>query len=150
MKWLRLFSAFALSILLAPALSADTMETSRETDTHIFYFNVLNSSFLAPEIAQQYNIARSNYRAVLNLAVHEKTADGSKAIPALLEGTVTNIVQQQAKLDFQEIREGQALYYLSDFRISDDDLLTFKVTIRTHADAPGYELEFKRRVYTNH
>lgn len=149
MKWLSLICAFALSFTLAPAVSADATETSRETDTHIFYFNVLNSAFLTPEIAQQYGINRSNYRAVLNLAVHEKTAAGSKAIPVILEGSVTNIVQQQRALEFQEVNESQALYYLSDFRISDDDLLTFKLLIKTHADAPGYELNFKRRVYTS-
>lgn len=149
MKWLSLICAFALSLVLAPVVNADNIETSRETDSHIFYFNVLNSAFLTPDIAQQYGIKRSNYHAVLNLSVHEKTADGSKAVPVILQGTVANIVQQQRALEFQEVREGQALYYLSDFRISNDDLLTFNLLIKTHADAPGYELNFKRRVYTS-
>lgn len=148
MKWLSLICAFALSLTLTTVAQADATETSRETDTHIFYFNVTNTAFLAPDIARQYGIDRSNYRAMLNLSVHEKTDSGSKAVPVIVNGTITNIVQQQRKLQFQEVEEGQALYYLSDFRISNDDLLTFKLQIKTHADAPGYELNFKRRVYT--
>lgn len=148
MKLLALLSTFLLSALLAPIATADIEETSRETDTHIFYFNVFNSTFLSPEIAQQYGLTRSKTSAFLNLAVHEKSASGDKAIPVILQGTVTNIVQQQRKLNFKEIVEGEAIYYLSDFRITDDDVLTFDIKVRTHADSPGYDLRFKRRVFT--
>ena len=148
MKWLTLFTSMLFSILLAPAVaSAGVEETTRETDTHIIHFNVFNSSFLTPEIAKQYGLKRSNYHAMLNLAVHEKGSPEDKPIPVLLQGTVTNIVQQQRSLEFKEIQEGSAIYYLSDFRISDDDLLTFDIKIRTNADSPGYDLRFKRRVY---
>lgn len=148
MKFLALLSTLMLSALLAPLASADIEETSRETDTHVFYFNVFNSTFLSPDIAQQYGLTRSKTSALLNLAVHEKGKPSDKAIPVILQGTVTNIVQQQRKLDFKEIVEGDAIYYLSDFRITDDDVLTFDIKIRTHADSPGYDLRFKRRVYT--
>lgn len=149
MKLLTLFSTLMLSLLLAPLATADIEETSRETDTHIFYFNVFNSTFLTPEVAQQYNLKRSKTGALLNLAVHEKGNSGDKAIPVILQGTVTNIVQQQRELKFMEIIEGDAIYYLSDFRITNDDVLTFDIKIRTHADSPGYDLRFKRRVYTD-
>ncbi|MEZ5523748.1 MAG: DUF4426 domain-containing protein [Pseudomonadales bacterium] len=149
MKFTALFSSLMLSLLLAPAAIAEIDETSRETDGHIIYFNVFNSTFLTPEVAQQYGLTRSNYRAILNLAVHEKSTPEGKPIRAILEGTVTNIVQQQRDLQFKEIVEGDAIYYLSDFRITDDDLLTFDIKVRTHADSPGYDLRFKRRVYTS-
>jgi len=147
MKWLALFSSLLFSVLLAPLVNAGVEETTRETDTHIIHFNVFNSSFLTPEIAKQYGLKRSNYYAILNIAVHEKGDQKDKPIPVLLQGTSTNIVQQQRNLEFKEIQEGDAIYYISDFRISDDDLLTFDIKIRTHADSPGYDLSFKRRVY---
>jgi len=147
MKHLALLSSLLLSLLFMPAASAGVEETTRETDTHIIHFNVFNSSFLTPEIAKQYNLKRSNYYAILNIAVHEKGDSEDKPIPVLLQGTATNIVQQQQKLEFKEIDEGRAIYYLSTFRISDDDLLTFDIKIRAHADSPGYDLRFKRRVY---
>lgn len=148
MKLLTLLSTLMLSLLLAPLATADIEKTSRETDTHTFYFNVFNSTFLTPEIAQQYNLKRSKTSALLNLAVHEKGDSRDKAIPVILQGTVTNIVQQQRELEFKEIVEGDAIYYLSDFRVTNDDVLTFDINIRTHADSPGYDLRFKRRVYT--
>jgi len=147
MKWLTLFTSLLLSVLIAPTVSAGVEDTTRETDTHIIHFNVFNSSFLTPEIAKQYNLKRSNYYAILNIAVHEKGEAEDKPIPVLLQGTATNIVQQQRNLEFKEIIEGSAIYYVSDFRISDDDLLTFDIKIRTNADSPGYDLSFKRRVY---
>lgn len=148
MKWLPLISSLLLSTLLAASASAGVEETTRETDTHIIHFNVFNSSFLTPEIAKQYGLKRSKYHSMLNLAVHEKGATQDKPIPVLLQGTITNIVQQQRALEFIEIQEGSAIYYLSDFRVTDDDLLTFDIKIRTNADSPGYDLQFKRRVFT--
>ena len=148
MKWLPLISSLLLSTLLATSAKAGVEETTRETDTHIIHFNVFDSSFLTPEIAQQYGLKRSNYHSMLNLAVHEKGSPEDKPIPVLLQGTVTNIVQQQRALEFIEIQEGSAIYYLSDFRVTDDDLLTFDIKIRTNADSPGYDLKFKRRVFT--
>jgi len=147
MKWLTLFTSLLFSILITLNVNAGVEETTRETDTHIIHFNVFNSSFLTPEIAKQYDLKRSNYYAILNIAVHEKGASEDKPIPVLLQGTATNIVQQQQKLEFQEIDEGRAIYYLSTFRINDDDLLTFDIKIRANADSPGYDLSFKRRVY---
>ena len=149
MKWLPLLSSLLLSLLLTTPASAGAEETTRETDTHIIHFNVFDSSFLTPEIAQQYGLKRSNYHAMLNLAVHEKTDAADKPIPVILQGTVTNIVQQQRTLKFKEVQEGKAIYYLTDFRVTDDDLLTFDIKIRTNADAPGYDLRFKRRVFTS-
>ena len=148
MKWLPLISLLLLSTLLATSAKAGVEETTRETDTHIIHFNVFDSSFLTPEIAQQYDLKRSNYHSMLNLAVHEKGSSEDKPIPVLLQGTVTNIVQQQRALEFIEIQEGSAIYYLSDFRVTDNDLLTFDIKIRTNADSPGYDLKFKRRVFT--
>ncbi|MEH6357758.1 MAG: DUF4426 domain-containing protein [Pseudomonadales bacterium] len=148
MKWFPLISSLVLSTLLIGTANAGVEETTRETDTHIIHFNVFNSSFLTPEIAQQYGLKRSKYHSMLNLAVHEKGATEDKPIPVILQGTVTNIVQQQRSLEFQEIQEGSAIYYISDFRVTDDDLLTFDIKIRTNADSPGYDLKFKRRVFT--
>jgi hypothetical protein len=127
--------------------NAGVEETSRETDTHIIHFNLFNSSMLSPEIAKQYNLKRSKYYAILNISVQEKDEQGNKSVPVLLQGTASNIVQQQRKLEFKQIDEGDAIYYLSVFRISNDDLLTFDIKIRTTADSPGYDLSFKRRVY---
>lgn len=149
MKWLSLISSLVLSTLLIGAANAGIEETTHETDTHIIHFNVFNSSFLTPEIAQQYGLKRSKYHSMLNLAVHEKGATEDKPVPVILNGTITNIVQQQRSLEFQEIQEGSAIYYISNFRVTDNDLLTFDIKIRTSADSPGYDLKFKRRVFTD-
>jgi hypothetical protein len=147
MKLLVLLSSLLFTALFVPLANAGVEETSRETDTHIIHFNLFNSSMLSPEIAKQYNLKRSKYYAILNISVQEKDEQGNKSVPVLLQGTASNIVQQQRKLEFKQIDEGDAIYYLSVFRISNDDLLTFDIKIRTTADSPGYDLSFKRRVY---
>ena len=147
MKLLALLSSLLFTALFVPLANAGVEETSRETATHIIHFNLFNSSLLSPEIAKKYNLKRSNYYAILNISVQEKDEQGNKSVPVLLQGTASNIVQQQRKLEFKQIDEGDAIYYLSVFRISNDDLLTFDIKIRTTADSPGYDLSFKRRVY---
>lgn len=149
MKYLLLISSLLFSTLFITSANAGVEDTSRETDTHIIYFNVFNSSFLTPEIAEKYNLKRSKYHSMLSLTVHEKGATEGKSVPVLVQGTITNIVQQQRSLEFVEVDEGNTVYYLSDFRVTDDDLLRFDIKIRANAESPSYNLQFKRRVFTD-
>ena len=77
MKLLALLSSLLLSMLFMPAASAGVEETTRETDTHIIHFNVFNSSFLTPEIAKQYDLKRSKYYSMLNIAVRAARSAGN-------------------------------------------------------------------------
>ncbi len=79
------------------------------------YYSVVNTTFLDPKIASTYGIARGEKRAIINLAVRENLADGSTSRAMKLQGRTWDLIQSQT-LEFTEVREGDAIYYIAKFQ----------------------------------
>ncbi|MCZ6828859.1 MAG: DUF4426 domain-containing protein [Gammaproteobacteria bacterium] len=140
--------AFILLLLLTPivAMSAHAQQSERFGPYEVHY-SVVNSTFLSPEISAQYGIARGKTRAILNLAVREHQADGATlARPAELQGRTWDLFQNQF-FEFQEIREGEAIYYIGEFKFSDKELRFFDVLILPEGASRSYQLRFQHKVY---
>ena len=111
-------------------------------------YSAFNSSFISPEIASTYSITRGKNRGRVNIAVLPNNADantGGKA--ALVRGYVSNIIAQQQNLEFFEVSEGTATYYLAPFRFENEDFMTFKIRVQPDPDKPAEEISFQRTFY---
>jgi Domain of unknown function (DUF4426) len=110
--------------------------------------SVFGSKFIDESIASQYNLARGNDRALLNLSIVKSDAGGNmRGLPAKVSGVVANLMQQQKALKFIEIREGDAVYYLAPFRIHNEEVLHFSVTVEH--DNKAYDLKFTKKLYVD-
>ena len=70
-----------------------------------------------------------------------------EGIAANLEGTATNILNRVVPLEFREIREGKAIYYVADVRFSDGDVLTFKVDAQAEGQKRPYHVEWQQKFW---
>ena len=114
------------------------------------YFSVLNSSFISEDIASIYKLTRGADRAIINIAVVKKTGDtDSFGLPAKLTGSIANLMQQQKTLDFTEIKETNATYYLASFRFSNEEMLRFKVSVDAGQTGRPFEIEFTKKLYVD-
>ena len=137
----------ALMLCLLVATAGAQTETERDFGDYIVYFNVVNSSFLTPEVAEQYDIIRSRRSAIITIAVHKKSAQDTVPVKAIIKGNVRNIVGQLRALEFLRVQEGKAIYYLSDFRVADNESLDFEINIRPDANTRGFDLDFTKQVF---
>jgi hypothetical protein len=110
------------------------------------HYSVLNTTFLAPDVAATYGIVRGENRGILTLAVREHLAGGSETRPMLLQGRTWDLIQNQ-DLDFVEIREGQAVYYIADFKFINEEWRFFEVTFRPEGADQTYTFQFKHQLY---
>jgi hypothetical protein len=108
--------------------------TSYAMENHIVYYNVFNSSMITPDIARIHNLIRAKDRVYLNVAVVKKT--GGNAIPAIISGQHRNLMQQKFDLEFIEIKETTATYYLAPIRFNNEEILHIDITA---APADGSE-----------
>lgn len=129
--------------LAASAVAED--RPFREFGNYRVYYSAFNSSFVTPEVAAAYQIERGRDRGLINIAVVPAKAIGGRA--ALVSGHVSNIFAQRQKLEFLEIREGEAVYYLAPFRFENEDSLTFDVTVKPAPDLPSHTLSFQQTFY---
>lgn len=109
---------------------AAVAEQSVENDTHVIHYNALSASFLSPSVAKQYGITRSKTRGLLNIAVLKKTAD-SKTIPvtAKVKARAVNLNSQTKNFAMREINEGEAIYYIGDFPVRNEETLKFIIDV---------------------
>ncbi|TCK16512.1 DUF4426 domain-containing protein [Marinobacterium mangrovicola] len=114
------------------------------------HYNAFNSSFITPEVAQQYDLTRSQYRALVNVAVLRLEEDGSKTpVRAQIRGEAANLLQQAQQLEFKLIDEGNALYYLGSFRFTEDEKLSINLQVQPDANADPYNIEFEQTFYVD-
>jgi len=110
------------------------------------HYSVVNTTFLEPKVASTYDITRGKKRAILNLAVREHTGNGTEPRPMELEGRTWDLIQNQF-LEFREIREGPAIYYIAPFRFINEEWRFFEVHFRPQGAEQTYTLKFRHQLY---
>jgi hypothetical protein len=110
---------------------------------------VLPTTFIAPEVAAEYGITRGKRRGLVNIAVREHLEDGTvvnRAVP--LRGESWDLTARRVDLDFREIREGPAVYYIAGFRFLEREWRHFEVSFSPRDGAEPYVFRFKRQMYS--
>lgn len=103
-----------LAVLIPNALADEKFSVSEGGYT--VYYSAFPSSFLDPDIAQRYHIDRSDDRAVVNISVRKGKAGtaATAATTAAVTGKVSDLIHSR-ELNFREIREKDAVYYIAEF-----------------------------------
>jgi hypothetical protein len=140
-----LLTLFGILLLATKAFAEDNYV--KTFDDYEVHYSVFNTSFLTPQVAQGYNIVRSGSRALMNIAVLKKQPDGSmKNVTAIVTGEQYDLVRHDP-LEFKEVREEHAIYYLSSFEFQNRATLYFTVMIQPDPNQPAYKLEFNKMLY---
>src|SRR5690606_4735292 len=139
-----------MMILVASLLLSSAAAFGQESATKIFddnkvYYSAFNSSFISAEVASIYKITRGKDKGLVNIAVVPEGAEAGTT--ALVGGAVNNLIQQQQTLDFIEIREGEAVYYLAPFKFDNEDPLTFTIQARPARSHQTSTLTCQRTFY---
>ncbi|MBN3562344.1 DUF4426 domain-containing protein [Aliamphritea spongicola] len=114
------------------------------------HYNAFNSTFLQPNVAQSYGIKRGKTRGLLNVSVLEKQADGStKPVVAVVNGKATNLTSQEQALNFRQIRETNALYYIAEYAFTDDQVLRFNLQVQADPNSAATNIKFEQRFYAD-
>lgn len=128
-----------LGLLLSLGVAAEQKITSGALDIHYIVFN---SSFLQPEIAKAAGLERGKNIAVLNVS---PLRDG-KGEKSTVTGTLTNLMSQAKTLQFREIDEGDAVYYIAQFPIDGRELLKFDIRL-VDGTGQSHSLKFNQEVF---
>ena len=138
---IRLVQLCTLTLLLVAAgASAEQKKLLGAWEVH---YVLVPTTFLNKDIAADYQIERGRDRALVNISILDK--DGNPVV-ADVSGQVLNLLSQSTTLEFREVTEGPAVYYLADVRHSDQDVLRFEIQI-IPPDQTTQVLKFQQRVY---
>jgi hypothetical protein len=150
MRKMRLLILLLCGIAATGRLCAQDDISVRSGAYEIFY-SAFNTSFLSPEVASAIGAVRAKNRGMVNISIVRHFADGQQQAVAAktIEGSTFNLLHRET-LDFQEVVETNARYYLATFNINNDnELIVIDVAVRPEGEAKPIELSFKRHFYLN-
>ena len=121
-------------------------EQAKRFGDYIVYYNTLTTDMLNPDVAREYDIQRSRSRAMINISIIRQS--DKHAVPAELKVTSGMLTGHKQNLTMQEIREGDAIYYVSDFPVAHRDTLSFTVRVRPEGSRQSHTFEFEKQFFT--
>ena len=136
------------SALLAIAfVSASSAENMKKMDNINVHYIALGSTFLTPEIAKAYGIERSRYKGLVNISVLDNTQKGNPSKTVVINGKARNDVGQIKSLDFMEVKEGDAVYYLAQVSYTNEETIYFDINITDKGQQ--HNLTFSQKFYVD-
>ncbi|QBF81900.1 DUF4426 domain-containing protein [Shewanella maritima] len=145
LRQLSLALVFAALTLINASVHAEQKQVVGQFEIH---YIALDSTFITPEVASTYGIKRSRYNGLVNITVLDTRQDGNPAVAVDIKGFAKNLLDARAELEFKEIREGQAIYYIAQVPFRDEEVIHFNLAIR-HDNELNTSLKFKQKFYVN-
>lgn len=137
------WTTLLLTALFTMPTLAGQFKTIKDVEVH---YSAFNSTFLTAKVARSYQLKRNGYSAILNISVLDNSQAGKPAITATLTGSARNLIGQTRELEFRQVKEGDAIYYLAEFPISDEEQLTFNIDVNAGIKGTG-ALKFSQKFY---
>ena len=121
---------------------------SKDFGDYVVHFNAISTDQLTPQVARAYNIVRSKNRALLNVSIVKKEPGTSgTSVPGSVAALVANDTGQVKDTNIREIREGEAVYYVADFAVSDSETLVFTIDVTPINETSRFSVRFIRTFY---
>lgn len=138
-------AVFALFLFAQGVLATEQFE--KRSGEYTVYYSLFPSSFLLPDIAEKVGITRGRNHTVLNVSVRRAdTENTNREQSALVKGTSSDLVHNKP-LEFIEVREQGAIYYLAEIETSNPARLYFDLQVSPNPNKPPIEIKFNREVY---
>ena len=137
-------------LFLSSSLTSVYAENSMNFGDYVVHYNAFRSDTLTPEIAKAYQITRRNNRMVVNITVLKRQADGKTTpVKAKVEGFASNLSGQVKNLEFKEIVDGEAIYYITQDQVSHQETLKFEIKASPQGAGITGTVKFKQQFFTD-
>ncbi len=123
-------------------------ENSTAIPGYTIHHNAIPCAALDPTIAKQHGIQRSKYRGMLNVSViKNETGTTGKPASAVVMAKATNILGQLISIPIRQVTEGDAVYYIGEFRITDQETLNFELKVKPRGETRFYTAKLSQQFF---
>lgn len=137
-----LVRAVIVALLLVGASVANSEQFERYGPWRVHYI-AFNASLLSATIAERYGIVRGRNKGLVNITAVGTAGRGERAG---VTGHYRNLLGQTYNLEFREIDDGDAVYYLAAFDFDNAETLRFEVLLEL-PDHGVETLRFQQPLY---
>jgi len=151
MKYIILSALLALSPAIAQAQidQPKEIQTYKKFGDYTVHYTTFSSKNMPAEVARVYQLTRAKDISYINISL-TKTENGttSLGLPATISGKAINLMQQTKTIEFKEIKEPNATYYLASFRHTNEEDFKFEIKVIPEGENKPLTVEFTRRLFT--
>ncbi|HCU65369.1 MAG TPA: DUF4426 domain-containing protein [Rheinheimera sp.] len=141
---MKLFTAMLPALLLFAAVASPVQaEQKKQLGPWDVHYIAMPSTLIEPAIASTYKIERSKFNGLVNISV--LNSSDQKAQQVTLSGSAKNLLGQQKTLNFTQVVEGEAIYYLAQLPYRNEERLSFVIDIRQGNQ--NQQLKFEHTFY---
>ncbi|MBA6231724.1 MULTISPECIES: DUF4426 domain-containing protein [unclassified Colwellia] len=133
-----------VSLTLISNVFAENVKKMGSMQVH---YMAINATFLTPKIAKAYNIERSRFNGLINISVLDDSEESRPAKAVSIQGKARNDIGQIKTLEFDEVKEGDAIYYLAQVNYTNEETFYFDITISDGKET--HQLKFKQKFYVD-
>ena len=120
---LLLTACLSASAMAADVIKGERQETFGDVTVH---YNTFNSTYLQPDIAKAAELIRSKNQGVINVS---GIKDG-KPLIASITGTVKDLTSKSVPLNFRQVTEQGAVYYIAQYPVEQQETRTFEIKVQ--------------------
>ncbi|MFW2373023.1 MAG: DUF4426 domain-containing protein [Gammaproteobacteria bacterium] len=124
-------------------------ENSKTFGDYVVHYNAFRSDTLTPDIAKAYQLTRRNNRMVVNITVLKKDNSHTSPVKARVSGFASNLTGQVKDLEFKEIVEDNAIYYLAQAQVSHRETLKFEIQTTPAGQSRSTKVKFDQQFFTD-
>jgi hypothetical protein len=136
---------FVFGLLAALLPFGAAAELSKKFGDYEIHYNALATEDLAPDVARAYGLSRSRNVGMLTVAVLKRDASGAlQPVAAEVKATAVTLTARLTPLELKEVREGGAIYYIGQYRLSRPETLRFSLQIQPQGEPRRFDLQFQR------
>ena len=139
--------ASILLLFFSGFVQSEQMQLFGDYEVHYIVFNSL---LVPPTDAAAYNIKRAKNRAVVNISVRKRVGnDKTVAQKSRVTGHCTDLMRH-IPLEFVEVEETDAIYYLAQLKYYPKDLRHFIIDVQVPGQPFPYTIKFTQTLYLEH
>ena len=142
----KIITSILFGLLLGLSINTHA-ENSQVIGDFIVHFNALSTESLPPAVATAYGITRSKNKGLLNISVLKRGGD-YQGVEADIEVKATNLTGQLRNIELRKIVEQNAVYYIGEFSVADQETLDFSIKVTT-ADKLTGNIKLRQQFFAN-
>jgi len=118
-----LTACLSVTAMAAEAIKSERQETFGDVTVH---YNTFNSTYLTPDVAKAAQLTRSKDQGVINVSVIK----AGTPVTADVSGTIKDLTSQSYTLNFKQVTEQGAIYYIAQYPVPQQEVRTFDIKVQ--------------------
>lgn len=118
-----LTACLSIGAMAADVIKGERQETFGDVTVH---YNTFNSTYIQPDIAKAAELIRSKNQGVINVSVLK----AGKPQVANVSGSVKDLTSKSVPLNFKQITEQGAIYYIAQYPVEQQETRTFEIKVQ--------------------